>query len=134
MISKRIRIDTDIADKSALVLSDAEVHAALPSSRLYWESPLIARIQPILHAARLHDLEPSDVARGLLVEGLGGAARASLATQAASLSASERLFKTRMGLSAAWAWLVDRWHRQNIVKMIALRARSRDSHRLDPGL
>ncbi|CAK0900526.1 unnamed protein product, partial [Prorocentrum cordatum] len=128
MPAKRPRLDADIADSAALILSHAEVVAALPSKRLYWESPLTARIQSILSAARRHNLEPSEVARGLLIEGLGGAVRASLASQAAPLNASEWAFKSRMGRAAAWAWLLDRWHRHHIVKMIALRARSRGAH------
>ncbi|CAK0843547.1 unnamed protein product, partial [Prorocentrum cordatum] len=128
MPAKRPRLDADIADSTALILSHAEVVAALPSKRLYWESPLTARIQSILSAARRHNLEPSEVARGLLIEGLGGAVRASLASQAASLNTSEWAFKSRMGRAAAWAWLLDRWHRHHIVKLIALRARSRGAH------
>ena len=125
--AKRPKLDLAAAPAEqgprGLVIPDDEVVSLLPKPRLFWESPLLSRIEGALSIARANNVVGSDISAGLLVNGLGNSKRASLDSQASALSVSRWQFTSGLARSAAWAWLVDRWHRQGIAQAIARRAR-----------
>ena len=126
--AKRLKLDLAAAPAEqrprGLVIPDDEVVSLLPKPRLFWESPLLSRIEGALSIARANNVVGSDISAGLLVNGLGSSKRASLDSQASALSVSRWQFTSGLARSAAWAWLVDRWHRQGIAQAIARRARA----------